>query len=495
MMRAVLRGRPQEFIQGSITPSGLATQVRRGIIKGFDSSSYRATVQLLGSLSVWLDGVPVAKHIGANLLVSGARCGVLFFDESNPSDACLAFVYDGAPDPWITSGLVVDGTITATDCLSNTAGGVATLDAAGDLNPPNHVRAAGRFYPGGQGSRYLYDAGATSGLAVAGGPFSTTDRIYPGTGSTLQSTAYLAADGSGNLALMGGRVGIGTTAPGARLEVNGDIAFSSGAARSVGVATPSTNVAGDSLAVHAGAAYPSGPNSQDGGSLYSYAGDGYGLDGSGGKVYIFGGAKGGANGRDGDVVLCHTGSAGRGFVGIGTVNPNPEGQADSYGILAIAGKAARYMGLLYLQCQSPLAGDSPGHIIGMSGSTRVCRIELGTSGAVNTGIINFHLVTSGAEALRYKFQPDGTALADVAWNTFSPIPPKVDMTPDEYLDWALEHARKPAKPYGGIPQDPVGVERYVKDPARIAIGTARYVEHLRNRVATLEARLAQLEVA
>lgn len=71
--------------------------IRRGIIRAFDSGTYLADVQIVGSMATILTGVPVAKQIGAELLTSGTKCGVLFFDETNPSDACVVFVYDGAP--------------------------------------------------------------------------------------------------------------------------------------------------------------------------------------------------------------------------------------------------------------------------------------------------------------------------------------------------------------------------------------------------------------
>ena len=67
--------------------------VRRGVVKAFDSGSYRATVQVAGSLSVWLEGVPVARNIGAAEMVAGCLCAVIFFDEANPQDAVLVAVY------------------------------------------------------------------------------------------------------------------------------------------------------------------------------------------------------------------------------------------------------------------------------------------------------------------------------------------------------------------------------------------------------------------
>jgi len=72
--------------------------IRRGIIRAFDSGTYLAEVQIVGSMATMLSGVPVAKQIGADLITSGAKCGVLFFDETNPSDGCVVFIY-GEPHP------------------------------------------------------------------------------------------------------------------------------------------------------------------------------------------------------------------------------------------------------------------------------------------------------------------------------------------------------------------------------------------------------------
>ncbi len=68
-------------------------EVRRGVVKAFDSGSYRATVQVAGSLSVWLEGLPVARNIEAADMVAGRSCAVIFFDEANPQDAVLVAVY------------------------------------------------------------------------------------------------------------------------------------------------------------------------------------------------------------------------------------------------------------------------------------------------------------------------------------------------------------------------------------------------------------------
>ncbi len=67
--------------------------IRRGEVKAFDSGAYTATVQVAGSLAVWLSGVPVARNIPAAEMIAGRRCAVLFLDEPNPQDAVVIAVY------------------------------------------------------------------------------------------------------------------------------------------------------------------------------------------------------------------------------------------------------------------------------------------------------------------------------------------------------------------------------------------------------------------
>jgi len=95
--------------------------IRRGIIRKFNSDTYLADVQIVGSLATILTGVPVAKSIGAELVTAGAKCGVLFFDPTNPKDACVVFVYDGAPVPWVTSDLIKDGEVAIADLANDAA--------------------------------------------------------------------------------------------------------------------------------------------------------------------------------------------------------------------------------------------------------------------------------------------------------------------------------------------------------------------------------------
>ena len=68
-------------------------EIRRGTVKSFNSGTYEATVQVAGSLSVWLGNVDVARNIPAAEMVAGRSCAVLFFDPGNPQDAVVIAVY------------------------------------------------------------------------------------------------------------------------------------------------------------------------------------------------------------------------------------------------------------------------------------------------------------------------------------------------------------------------------------------------------------------
>ena len=89
-------GETPEHLSGRVEKLAIGVssmEIRKGAIKGFDSGSYQATVQVAGSLSVWLEGVTVARNIAAGEMVVGRKCALIFFDEANPADAVLVAVY------------------------------------------------------------------------------------------------------------------------------------------------------------------------------------------------------------------------------------------------------------------------------------------------------------------------------------------------------------------------------------------------------------------
>jgi hypothetical protein len=67
--------------------------LRQGTVKSFDAGSYTATVQVAGSLAVWLTGVSVDRGIPQGEMLAGRRCALVFFDDTNPGDAVLVAVY------------------------------------------------------------------------------------------------------------------------------------------------------------------------------------------------------------------------------------------------------------------------------------------------------------------------------------------------------------------------------------------------------------------
>jgi hypothetical protein len=67
--------------------------IKKGILKSFDSDTYLATVQIAGSLSVWLENIPTSRAIPAAEMTAGRNVAVLFHDVGNPSDCVVIAVW------------------------------------------------------------------------------------------------------------------------------------------------------------------------------------------------------------------------------------------------------------------------------------------------------------------------------------------------------------------------------------------------------------------
>lgn len=67
--------------------------MRRGVLKSFNSGDYTATIQLTGSQKVYLEGVAVARNIPAVEMAPGRNVAVVFFDEHNAKEAVVTGVY------------------------------------------------------------------------------------------------------------------------------------------------------------------------------------------------------------------------------------------------------------------------------------------------------------------------------------------------------------------------------------------------------------------
>ncbi len=67
--------------------------IKKGILKSFDSDTYLATVQIAGSLSVWLENIPTSRAIPASEMTAGRSVAVLFHNVGNPSDCVVVAVW------------------------------------------------------------------------------------------------------------------------------------------------------------------------------------------------------------------------------------------------------------------------------------------------------------------------------------------------------------------------------------------------------------------
>ena len=67
--------------------------LRKAVLKGFDSGSYTATVQLAGSHKVYLEDITVARNLPAVEMALGRKVGVVFFDAHNAKEAVVIAVY------------------------------------------------------------------------------------------------------------------------------------------------------------------------------------------------------------------------------------------------------------------------------------------------------------------------------------------------------------------------------------------------------------------
>jgi len=67
--------------------------IKKGILRGFDSGNYTATLEITGSGKSFLQGVCVARNIPVSEMVSGRNVLIVFIDEHNAKDAVVAAVY------------------------------------------------------------------------------------------------------------------------------------------------------------------------------------------------------------------------------------------------------------------------------------------------------------------------------------------------------------------------------------------------------------------
>jgi hypothetical protein len=79
------------------TRENTMTTLKRGTIKAYSATTHKAAVQIAGSLSVWLNDLPVATDIPPPLVLPGRECAVLLFTDDNPDDGVVVAVHGAAP--------------------------------------------------------------------------------------------------------------------------------------------------------------------------------------------------------------------------------------------------------------------------------------------------------------------------------------------------------------------------------------------------------------
>src|SRR3990172_10702271 len=71
--------------------------IKKATIKSYNAATHTATVQVAGSLAVWLDAIRVATDIPAADVVAGRQCAVLFLDPANQDDAVVITIQGALP--------------------------------------------------------------------------------------------------------------------------------------------------------------------------------------------------------------------------------------------------------------------------------------------------------------------------------------------------------------------------------------------------------------
>ena len=67
--------------------------IRKAILKSFDSGTYKATVELVGSDRVRVTNISVSRGIGSGEMVAGRKAVISYLDPSNPQDSVVVAIY------------------------------------------------------------------------------------------------------------------------------------------------------------------------------------------------------------------------------------------------------------------------------------------------------------------------------------------------------------------------------------------------------------------
>lgn len=105
---------------------------RKAVVKSYDRENHSATVQIVGSLAVWLPDVPVSQAIPPDDVLPGRFVSVLSLDPNNPADMIITSLWGGVPAPFSLAssawGIIQD----FRDFTTATTGGGSTFNSFKD---------------------------------------------------------------------------------------------------------------------------------------------------------------------------------------------------------------------------------------------------------------------------------------------------------------------------------------------------------------------------
>jgi hypothetical protein len=67
--------------------------IRKGVLKAFNAGTFKADVQLDGSLNTRITSVPTSRAIASGDMTAGRFVAVLALDEANPDDCVVIAVW------------------------------------------------------------------------------------------------------------------------------------------------------------------------------------------------------------------------------------------------------------------------------------------------------------------------------------------------------------------------------------------------------------------
>lgn len=119
-------------------------RVERAKLISFDAATWTATIQPAEALGTYLLSVPVLSSVPEALMVANESVAVAVFDELIANDRVILGPWGTAPGAWVTSGMIVDGTIVNAD-VDSSAAIAASKIASGTFGGSSTARFPGNL--------------------------------------------------------------------------------------------------------------------------------------------------------------------------------------------------------------------------------------------------------------------------------------------------------------------------------------------------------------